>query len=49
MVSLSLWIDKGIGLIIAAFAPSPVGVWVTGYARSLPDNSYSAGEERLFP
>jgi len=36
MVFLSLWIDKGIGLIVAAFVPSPVGV-VTEYAPSLPE------------
>jgi Ni/Fe-hydrogenase subunit HybB-like protein len=34
MVFLSLWIDKGIGLIVAAFVPSPLGA-VTGYTPSL--------------
>jgi hypothetical protein len=36
MVFLSLWIDKGVGLIVAAFVPSPLGA-VTGYAPSLPE------------
>jgi Ni/Fe-hydrogenase subunit HybB-like protein len=36
MVFFSLWIDKGIGLIVAAFVPSPLGV-VTEYAPSLPE------------
>jgi Ni/Fe-hydrogenase subunit HybB-like protein len=36
MVFLSLWIDKGIGLIVAAFVPSPLGA-VTGYTPSLPE------------
>ena len=36
MVFLSLWIDKGIGLIVAAFVPSPLGA-VTEYAPSLPE------------
>ncbi len=36
MVFLSLWIDKGIGLIVAGFVPSPVGA-VTEYAPSLPE------------
>lgn len=37
MVFSSLWIDKGIGLIVAAFVPSPLGV-VTEYAPSLPES-----------
>ncbi len=36
MVFLSLWIDKGIGLIVAAFVPSPFGA-VTEYTPSLPE------------
>jgi molybdopterin-containing oxidoreductase family membrane subunit len=36
MVFSSLWIDKGLGLIVAAFVPSPLGV-VTEYAPSLPE------------
>ncbi|MGA2146655.1 MAG: sulfate reduction electron transfer complex DsrMKJOP subunit DsrP [Bryobacteraceae bacterium] len=36
MVFLSLWIDKGIGLIVAAFVPSPLGA-VTEYAPTLPE------------
>ena len=36
MVFFSLWIDKGIGLIVAAFVPSPLGD-VTEYSPSLPE------------
>jgi len=36
MVFGSLWLDKGIGLIVAAFVPSPLGV-VTEYAPTLPE------------
>lgn len=36
MVFLSLWIDKGIGLIVAGFVPSPLGA-VTGYSPTLPE------------
>jgi len=42
MVFLSLWIDKGIGLIVAAFVPSPLGR-VTEYAPSLPEAAIAAG------
>ena len=42
MVFLSLWIDKGIGLIVAGFVPSPLGV-VTEYAPSLPEALISLG------
>jgi len=42
MVFLSLWIDKGIGLIVAGFVPSPLGV-VTGYAPSVPEMLISLG------
>ena len=42
MVFLSLWIDKGIGLIVAAFVPSPLGV-VTEYSPSLPEMLISLG------
>jgi molybdopterin-containing oxidoreductase family membrane subunit len=42
MVFLSLWIDKGIGLIVAAFVPSPLGA-VTGYAPTLPEMLISLG------
>jgi Ni/Fe-hydrogenase subunit HybB-like protein len=34
MVFFSLWLDKGIGLIVAAFVPSPLGA-VTDYVPSL--------------
>ncbi len=36
MVFVSLWIDKGIGLIVAAFVPSPLGA-VTEYAPTAPE------------
>lgn len=35
-VFLSLWIDKGIGLIVGGFIPSPLGS-VTEYAPTLPE------------
>jgi len=41
-VFVSLWIDKGIGLIVAAFVPSPNGA-VTGYAPTLPEMSIVLG------
>jgi molybdopterin-containing oxidoreductase family membrane subunit len=42
MVFLSLWIDKGIGLIVAAFVPSPLGA-VTEYTPSLPEALIALG------
>ncbi len=42
MVFVSLWIDKGIGLIVAAFVPSPMGA-VTEYTPSLPEILISLG------
>ncbi len=42
MVFFSLWIDKGIGLIVAAFVPSPLGA-VTTYAPSLPEALIALG------
>jgi len=38
MVFLSLWIDKGLGLIVGGFVPSPLGR-VTEYAPTLPEIS----------
>ncbi len=35
-VFLSLWIDKGIGSIVAGLVPSPLGA-VTEYAPSVPE------------
>lgn len=35
-VFLSLWIDKGLGLIVGGFVPSPLGT-VTGYSPTLPE------------
>ena len=40
MVFLSLWIDKGIGLIVAGFVPSPLGA-VTEYAPTAPEGLIS--------
>lgn len=42
MVFLSLWIDKGIGLIVGGFVPSPLGA-VTEYAPTLPEISIALG------
>jgi Ni/Fe-hydrogenase subunit HybB-like protein len=41
-VFLSLWIDKGIGLIVAGFVPSPLGA-VTEYAPTLPEMLIALG------
>jgi molybdopterin-containing oxidoreductase family membrane subunit len=41
-VFLSLWIDKGVGLIVGGFVPSPLGA-VTRYAPTLPEISISIG------
>jgi molybdopterin-containing oxidoreductase family membrane subunit len=38
MVFLSLWIDKGLGLIVGGFVPSPLGA-VTRYVPTLPEVS----------
>jgi molybdopterin-containing oxidoreductase family membrane subunit len=35
-VFASLWIDKGLGLIVGGFVPSPLGA-VTSYTPSLPE------------
>jgi len=42
MVFLSLWIDKGLGLIVGGFVPSPVGA-VTGYVPTIPEMSIALG------
>jgi molybdopterin-containing oxidoreductase family membrane subunit len=42
IVFLSLWIDKGLGLIVGGFIPSPLGV-VTEYAPTLPEISITMG------
>ncbi|MBI2527292.1 MAG: polysulfide reductase NrfD [Candidatus Rokubacteria bacterium] len=36
MVFASLWMDKGLGLIVGGFVPSPLGE-VTGYVPTLPE------------
>jgi molybdopterin-containing oxidoreductase family membrane subunit len=40
-VFLSLWIDKGLGMVIAGFVPSPLG-HVTRYVPTLPELAISA-------
>lgn len=42
MVFLSLWIDKGLGLIVGGFTPSPLGA-VTRYVPTLPEMSITLG------
>ncbi len=42
MVFLSLWIDKGIGLIVGGFVPSPLGA-VTEYAPTPPEIAIALG------
>jgi molybdopterin-containing oxidoreductase family membrane subunit len=41
-VFVSLWIDKGIGMVVGGFVPSPVGA-VTEYAPSVPEMAITAG------
>jgi molybdopterin-containing oxidoreductase family membrane subunit len=41
-VFLSLWIDKGLGLIVGGFVPSPMGT-VTEYAPTLPEIAIALG------
>jgi molybdopterin-containing oxidoreductase family membrane subunit len=36
----SLWIDKGLGMVIAGFVPSPLGT-VTHYAPTAPELTIS--------
>jgi Ni/Fe-hydrogenase subunit HybB-like protein len=42
IVFLSLWIDKGLGLIVGGFVPSPLGV-VQEYAPTFPEISITLG------
>ncbi len=42
VVFLSLWIDKGLGLIVGGFIPSPLGI-VTEYSPTLPEISITLG------
>jgi Ni/Fe-hydrogenase subunit HybB-like protein len=42
IVFVSLWIDKGLGLIVGGFVPSPLGA-VTEYAPTLPEISITLG------
>ncbi len=41
IVFVSLWIDKGIGLIVGGFVPSPLGA-ITEYAPTLPEIGITA-------
>jgi molybdopterin-containing oxidoreductase family membrane subunit len=41
IVFVSLWIDKGIGLIVGGFIPSPLGA-ITEYSPSLPEIGITA-------
>ena len=42
LVFISLWLEKGLGLIVGGFEPSPLGV-VAHYAPTLPEWSIVAG------
>jgi molybdopterin-containing oxidoreductase family membrane subunit len=42
LVFCSLWIDKGVGLIVGGFVPSPIGA-VTEYAPTLPEVAIALG------
>ena len=42
LVFLSLWIDKGVGLLVGGFVPSPLGA-VTEYAPTLPEIAIALG------
>jgi Ni/Fe-hydrogenase subunit HybB-like protein len=42
MVFVSLWIDKGLGLIVGGFEPSPAGA-VTRYVPTLPEMAIALG------
>jgi len=42
IVFLSLWIDKGLGLIVGGFIPSPLGI-VTEYTPTLPEIFITVG------
>jgi molybdopterin-containing oxidoreductase family membrane subunit len=42
LVFVSLWMDKGIGLIVGGFVPSPLGA-VTEYAPTLPEMAITLG------
>jgi molybdopterin-containing oxidoreductase family membrane subunit len=41
-VVLSIWIEKGLGMIVTGFVPSPLGK-VTGYAPTLPEFLITVG------
>jgi len=41
-VFLSIWIDKGLGMIVAGFTPSPLG-YVVSYWPTVPEFLISVG------
>ncbi len=41
-VFVSLWIDKGVAMVVGGFVPSPMGA-VTGYAPTAPEIAIAAG------
>ena len=41
-VFVSLWLDKGLGLIVGGFTPSPLGA-VTNYTPTLPEATIVLG------
>ncbi len=41
-IFVSVWIDKGLGLIVGGFVPSPLGA-VTDYAPSVREVAITAG------
>ena len=42
LVFLSIWIDKGLGMVVTGFVPSPLGA-VTDYWPTLPEFMISIG------
>jgi hypothetical protein len=42
LVSLSVWIDKGVGSVVGGFIPSPLGA-VTDYTPTLTEISIALG------
>ena len=41
-VFISVWLDKGLGLIIGGFVPSPLGA-ITRYTPTLPEWTIASG------
>ncbi|MDQ1266806.1 MAG: hypothetical protein QG635_1959 [Bacteroidota bacterium] len=42
LLFLSIWIDKGLGMIVAGFTPNPLG-YVVGYTPTIPELMISLG------